>query len=320
MGLIRFFPEKPNVNFLKARRVTLAVAALIMTGSLVCFAAIGLNFGIDFRGGTLIEIETDGPADLPELRSRLGALALGEVTIQEFGAPNDILINIQRQEGDAEAQQEAIEEVKAEIDDMVVSYRRTEFVGPKVGEELTEAGILATLLALLGIAVYVWFRFEWQFAGAALLALVHDVIGTIGFFTITQIEFNLATLAAVLTIAGYSINDTVVIFDRVRESARKYKSLPVTQMLNKALNETITRTLMTSMTTLLALFCLYFFGGEVIRGFTAGLIWGILIGTFSSVGVAVPLLYYMGFKNEPSGSSTQDDPGRTKAQEGVPQV
>lgn len=317
MALIRFFPTNSRIKFLNARRVTLAVAALIMTGSIICFAAFGLNFGIDFRGGTLIEIETDGPADLPELRSRLGALDLGEVTLQEFGAPNDILINIQRQDGDAEAQQEAIERVKSEIDDVVVNYRRTEFVGPKVGAELREAGTLATLLALLGIAVYVWFRFEWQFAAAALLALVHDVIATIGFFTITQIEFNLATLAAVLTIAGYSINDTVVIFDRVRESARKYKKLPISEVLNKALNDTLARTLMTSLTTLLALFSLYFFGGEVIRGFTAGLIWGIVIGTFSSVGVAVPLLYYMGVKSEPVDKQEE---GRTKAQDGVPQV
>jgi preprotein translocase subunit SecF len=209
-----------------------------------------------------------------------------------------VLINVQRQEG-AEAEQLAvIELVKAELGDVVAEYRRTEFVGPKVGDELRQAGILATVLALTAIGLYIWFRFEWQFAVAALIALVHDVVATIGFFSVLQIEFNLATLAAVLTIAGYSINDTVVVFDRVREMLRRFKKMAITDLLNLALNLTLSRTLLTSVTTLLALIALYVFGGEVIRGFTSGLIWGVLIGTYSSIALAVPLLYYTGVRRD----------------------
>ena len=188
----------------------------------------------------------------------------------------------------------------------VAEYRRVEFVGPKVGGELKQAGLTATLLALLGIGVYIWFRFEWQFAAAALAALIHDIISTIGFFALIQIEFNLATLAAVLTIAGYSINDTVVIFDRVRETLRKYKKLFMLDLLNLALNGTLSRTLLTSVTTLIALTCLFVFGGQVIRGFSAGLIWGILIGTYSSIGLAVPLLSFMNLRDMTGGEEAAE--------------
>jgi len=293
MALIRYFPIEPKIDFLGRRKLFLAFSAFIVLGSLALFAARGLNLGVDFRGGTLIEIKTNAPADLADLRRRLGALNLGEVTLQEFGADTDVLINVQRQEGDEAAQVRAINAIKEELGGLVAEYRRTEFVGPKVGEELKIAGTLATGLALLGIAVYVWFRFEWQFALAGLVALLHDVIAAIGFFALTQIEFNLATLAAVLTIAGYSINDTVVIFDRVRETLRKYKKLPLFELLNMATNATLSRTTLTSVSTLIALIALASFGGEVIRGFTLGLIWGIVVGTFSSIGLAVPLLSFM---------------------------
>lgn len=296
MALIRLLPAEPKVPFLALRRWFLVFAMVLMTGSIATFLTQGLNFGVDFRGGILIEIRTHQPADIEELRGRLGVLGLGSVTLQEFGEPTDVLINIQRQDGDEAAQMEAISAVRGELGELVQEYRRTEFVGPSVGEELRRAGMLATILSLLGIAIYIWFRFEWHFALAALLALVHDVIATIGFFSIMQIEFNLATLAAVLTIAGYSINDTVVVFDRVRETVRKYKKKSMPDILNEALNATLSRTILTSVTTLIALVSLYVFGGEVIRGFTAGLIWGVLIGTFSTVGIAVPLLYYLGLR------------------------
>jgi preprotein translocase subunit SecF len=236
----------------------------------------------------------------------LGGLGLGQVTLQEFGAANDILINVQRQDGDEKEQIKAIEAVKTELGGLVAEYRRTEFVGPKVGGELKQAGLIATVLALLGIGLYIWFRFEWQFSLAAMVALSHDVIVTIGFFALTQIEFNLATLAAVLMIAGYSINDTVVIFDRVRETLRKYKKLPMLELLNLALNATLTRTVLTSVTTLIALVCLFLFGGQVIRGFSAGLIWGIVIGTYSSIGLAVPLLSYMNLRGMTGGEATSE--------------
>jgi len=302
MALIRKVPLAPKFDFLARRTLFLAFSTVLVIGSLALFAFNGLNLGVDFRGGTLIEVRTDGPADLSALRDHLGGLGLGEVTLQEFGRPDDVLINVQRQEGDEAAQLAAIERIKTELRDTVAEYRRTEFVGPKVGGELREAGALATGLALLGIALYIWFRFEWHFALAALTALVHDIIATIGFFALTQIEFNLATLAAVLTIAGYSINDTVVIFDRVRETLRKYKKLAVFELLNMSLNATLSRSLLTSLTTLIALTALSVFGGEVIRGFTLGLIWGVTIGTYSSIGLAVPMLSFTNLRGGLTGA------------------
>jgi preprotein translocase SecF subunit len=296
MALIRLVPLSPSIEFLRRRTAFLVFSAALVVASIALSAVQGLNLGVDFRGGILIEIRTSDPADLSDLRGRLGALGLGEVTLQEFGAETDVLINVQRQEGDEKAQIKAIEAIKGELGGIVAEYRRTEFVGPKVGGELKRAGALATGLALLGIALYIWFRFEWQFALAALVALIHDVIAAIGFFALTQIEFNLATLAAVLTIAGYSINDTVVIFDRVRETLRKYKKLAMFDLLNMAINRTLSRTVLTSVTTLIALISLFVFGGEVIRGFTMGLIWGVVIGTYSSIGLAVPLLSFMNLR------------------------
>ncbi len=292
MALIRKLPLDLGLNFVGKRGMFLVMSACLMLGSIGLFFTQGLNFGVDFRGGILMEVRTDGPANLADLRSRVSGLGLGEVTLQEFGEPTDVLINIERQEGAQEEQIRAIELVRGALGEGV-EIRRQEFVGPKVGDELKQAGILATLLALAGIGLYIWFRFEWHFSVAALVALAHDVIATIGFFALTQLEFNLATLAAVLTIAGYSINDTVVIFDRVRETLRRYKKLPLGEVLNRALNLTLSRTILTSMTTLLALGALFFFGGAVIQGFTSGLIWGVVIGTYSSVALAVPLLSYM---------------------------
>ncbi|NIA67552.1 protein translocase subunit SecF [Pelagibius litoralis] len=292
MALIRSLPLEYGINFIGRRGLFLAFSAFLMLGSIGLFFTQGLNFGVDFRGGILMELRTEGPADLKALRERVSGLGLGEVTLQEFGEPTDVLINIERQEGAEDEQIKAIQLVREAFGEGV-EIRRQEFVGPKVGGELKQAGMLATVLALLGIGLYIWFRFEWHFSLAALIALAHDVVATIGFYALTQIEFNLATLAAVLTIAGYSINDTVVIFDRVRETLRKYKKLPLGQVLNRSINLTLSRTVLTSVTTLLALGALFFFGGEVIRGFTAGLIWGVVIGTYSSVGLAVPVLTFM---------------------------
>ena len=305
MALIRKLPLNPKIDFLGRRKIFLIFSACLMAASFAALAIQGLNLGVDFRGGILIEIQTTEPADLADLRRRLGGLGLGQVTLQEFGAPNDVLINVERQEGDEKAQVTAIDAVKAELSGQVAEYRRVEFVGPKVGSELKQAGFTATLLALLGIGVYIWFRFEWQFAAAALAALIHDIISTIGFFALIQIEFNLATLAAVLTIAGYSINDTVVIFDRVRETLRKYKKLYILDLLNLSLNGTLTRTLLSSVTTLIALIALFAFGGQVIRGFSAGLIWGIVIGTYSSIGLAVPLLSFMNLRGMTGGAEVE---------------
>ena len=288
MALIKKFPVDPGLSFLKYCKVFFVVSALIILTSLALVAVRGLNFGVDFRGGTLVEIRTLKVENLGDLRRELNALALGPVSIQEFGQPRDLLINLQKKEG--AAQQAAIAKVKETLGDRVEEYRRIEFVGPKVGAELKISGLLATVLSLLGIALYIWVRFEWQFSVAALVALSHDVVATVGFYALTQYEFNLATLAAVLTIAGYSINDTVVIFDRVRDKLRRFRKVEQDDLLDRALNKTLSRTVLTSVTTLLALLALFLFGGEVLRGLSLGLIFGVVIGTYSSVGLAVPLL------------------------------
>ncbi len=305
MKKLRLFPDNTAIDFIGKRMLAFAFSGFLVLSSLVLFIGQGLNLGIDFLGGILIEIETKGPADLGRLRAKLGNLGLGEITLQEFGRPNDVLIRIQRQEGGDTAQQTAVRIVKEAIGDEVAEYRRTEFVGPTVGAELKEAAIWAVLAAVGAILLYIWFRFEWQFGVSAVLALAHDVATTIGLFSLFQLEFNLATVAAILTIAGYSINDTVVVFDRVRENMRRYKKMPLPELLNRSTNETLSRTVMTSLTTMLALVALFVFGGEVIRGFTVALIWGVFIGTYSSIALAVPLLMYL---RPHRGATDQDDP------------
>ena len=288
---------------------------LLILASIVIFIARDLNYGIDFQGGILVEVRVDRAGKLGEMRQRLMNLGLGEVSLQEFGAPTDILIRIQKQAGGEKAQQAAIDKVKRELGPGV-KYRRTEFVGPKVSEELFQDGVTAVFLAIIGILLYIWFRFEWQFGIGAIVALCHDVITTVGIFALTGIEFNLSTVAAILTIAGYSINDTVVVYDRVRENLRKYKSLSLFELLNNSVNETLSRTVMTSVTTLLALLALYILGGEVIRGFSFAMIWGVLIGTYSSICLAVPLLLYLDIDRGTSRASDKSN----NVKEGITKV
>ena len=304
MKPLNLVPIKPNLDFVGKRKIYFVLSALLIIASMALFMTRSLNYGIDFQGGIMIEIRTPQPGDVAQMRSDLSGLGLGEVGIQEFGQPTDFLIRIQKQSGDESAQQVAVEKVKAKLPSNV-DYRRTEFVGPKVSEELFRDGVLAVLFAIIGILAYIWFRFEWQFGLGAIIALTHDVLSTIGVFSLTGLEFNLSTVAAILTIAGYSINDTVVVYDRVRENLRKYKSLSLYQLLNNSVNETLSRTVMTSVTTLLALLSLYILGGEVIRGFSFGMIWGVLIGTYSSICIAVPLLLYFNVNRGTEGSSNQ---------------
>ncbi|MDX9862398.1 MAG: protein translocase subunit SecF [Rhodospirillales bacterium] len=289
---MQLIPAGTNVPFIAWRKMFFVLSTVLVLGSIVLFLARGLNYGIDFQGGILLDVKTQGPADIGAMRSALGGLGLGEVSLQGFGAPDDVLIRLQKQEGGDKAQQEAVEKVKAALGDGV-EYRRTEVVGPQVSSELFRDGVYAVCLAMIAILIYIWFRFEWQFGVGAVVALIHDVAATIGIFAILQLEFNLSTVAAVLTIAGYSINDTVVVFDRIRENLRKYKTMALPELLNRSINETLARTLMTSLTTLVALIALYVFGGEVIRGFSFAMIFGILIGTYSSICVAAPLMLYM---------------------------
>ncbi|MEQ9638969.1 MAG: protein translocase subunit SecF [Alphaproteobacteria bacterium] len=298
---LKLVPDQTNIPFLKWRKVAAVISIVAVLGSLVLAFVPGLNFGIDFRGGILIEIKTVSVPDLGAMRTELNGLGLGEVALQEFGAETDILIRVEQQPGGAPAQQAAVERIKTALGQMVgddIDYRRTEFVGPKVSGELIEAGIIAVALAVVMMLVYIWFRFEWHFGLGAVVALVHDVAISIGLFGATQMEFNLATIAALLTIVGYSINDTVVVFDRVRENLRRYKTRPLLEVLNVSVNDTLARTTMTSVTTLLALFALLIFGGEVIRSFVVAMIWGIVIGTYSSVFVAAPLLVWLGLEKQ----------------------
>ena len=304
MRPLRLIPPDTAFRFIALRKRAYIVSILLILASAVSLGVQGLNFGIDFVGGTLIEVRTEGPADIAGMRQTLSALDRGEVGLQEFGQPTDVLIRIQQQPGGDAAQQATVAAVKEALGDSVEEYRRVEVVGPKVGGELIEAGAISVALALLAIMAYIWFRFEWQFGIGAVLALAHDVITTVGIFSILQLEFNLSTVAAVLTIAGYSINDTVVVFDRVRENLRRYKTLPMVDLLNRSVNETLSRTVMTSVTTLLALLALFFLGGEVIRDFAFAMIWGVIIGTYSSVWIASATLLWMGVRP----SATDDLP------------
>lgn len=292
MKRLHLVPVGLSLDFIRKKILFFLFSALLIASSIGLFSINGLNYGIDFKGGIMMEVRSKiGPADIADYRDKLSSLGLGEVSIQEFGEPEEVLIRIQRQEGDEKAQQRAVQAVKDVLKD-TVEYRRTEFVGPKVSEELFMDGLLAVSFAIGAILVYIWFRFEWQFGVGAVVALIHDVISTIGIFALLGMEFNLSTVAAVLTIAGYSINDTVVVYDRVRENLRKYKKMDLAELLNMSVNETLSRTVMTSVTTMLALLALYILGGEVIRGFSFAMIWGVVIGTYSSICLAVPLLTY----------------------------
>ena len=292
MRRLRLIPASVNLQFIPKRMIFFVFSGLLVAVSVGLFTIKGVNYGIDFKGGILIEVRTPDAADPGAMRLALSDLGLGEVALQEFGAPTDVLIRVQRQEGGEKAQQAAVEAVKAALGPGV-EYRRTEFVGPKVSEELFWDGVMAVTFAIIAILVYIWFRFEWQFGVGAVVALVHDVLSTIGLFSLLGLEFNLSTVAAILTIAGYSINDTVVVFDRVRENLRKFKTMPLAELFNRSINETLSRTVITSVTTLLALLSLYLLGGEVLRGFSFAMIWGVIIGTYSSVCVAVPMLLYL---------------------------
>ncbi len=306
MFRLRLVPADTRIPFLGMRKTAFGLSGLMILLSVVMLVVSGLNFGIDFRGGTLLEVKTPGPANLAQMRSALSGLGLGEVALQEFGAADDVLIRVERQPGDSTAQQRAVEIIKEALAVEIgagIDYRRVEFVGPKVSGELVRDGTLALVGALVCMLIYIWFRFEWQFSIGAVAALAHDVILTFGFFAVTGLEFNLSIIAAILAIIGYSMNDTVVVYDRVRENLRKYTKLSLTDLLNQSINETLSRTTMTSITTLLALGALAIFGGAVISGFTLAMIWGVVVGTYSSVFVAAPLLMYFGVRREMSGDS-----------------
>ena len=293
--------SKSSIDFLKGKYVAFITSIILILLSIGLFFLNGLNFGIDFKGGTLIEIETQNKIEISEVRSSLNSLSLGDIQVQEFGSDQNLLIRIEQQQGGDQIQQNVLEIVKQKLMNDIsetINFRRTEVVGPKVSGELIQSGTIAILVAVFAMLIYIWLRFEWQFSLGAVIALLHDVILTIGVFCLTQLEFNLPIIAAILTIVGYSMNDTVVVYDRVRENLRKFRSKEITSLLNLSINETLSRTIVTSVTTLLALVSLYIFGGEVIKGFTFAMIWGVLVGTYSSIFVAAPLLTYLDVKRE----------------------
>ncbi|MDI9349031.1 MAG: protein translocase subunit SecF [Candidatus Symbiobacter sp.] len=288
---MRILPEKLNIDFMGWRWLGFGVSGIIVLVSIILLPTRGLNFGIDFRGGILIEARSAQTLNMAEMRESLDKLEMGEIGLQQFGSENDVLIRVQEQPGGEKAQQLVIQKIRDNLGSNY-EFRRVETVGPKVGGELKRAGSLAALMAIGAIGLYIWFRFEWQFGLAALIALAHDVISTVGIYAVTQIDFNLSTVAAVLTVAGYSINDTVVIFDRVREVRKKHRSLSTIDLLNRSVNETLSRTILTSTSTFVAVLALYLVGGEALRSFSIGVLWGIIAGTYSSVGLACPLLIY----------------------------
>jgi len=289
-----------NLNFFSVRKIALLLSIFLIFFSFFTFTKKNLNLGIDFIGGIMIDAKFENSPDLNLLRNDIDSLSLGNFEIQEFGTSDNILIKLEKQEGDEDAQQFAIDKIK-NILPPNVDYRRIEYVGPKVGKELQLMGLKAIIFSLIAMFAYIWFRFDgWQFGLGAIIAVVHDVFTTIGFFALTQIEFNLASIAAILTIAGYSINDTVVVFDRIRENINKLDNFEFSKLLNKSVNETLARTLMTSITTLIALLSLAILGGDVIRGFIVAMLWGVIIGTYSSIFIASPLIALLGYNAKKS--------------------
>ena len=291
-NLIKYLPTNTSINFLGLKKPMIIISSFIILISILLLFFKGLNLGIDFKGGLLIEAKMKD-FSISELRSELNQ-KFDDVTIQEFGSEDNIIIRLQNKEDIDNAI--LIDNVKNLIEDKVIEFRRSEYVGPTISNELFINGLQAIVLSMFAILIYVWFRFEWQFGIGAVIALIHDVLFTLGILSIFNIDFNLSTIAAILTISGYSINDTVVIYDRIRENLRKYKKTDILDLFNISLNNTFSRTLITSVTTLIALLSLYILGGEVIRSFSFTMIVGVLIGTYSSIYIAVPALLLFKFR------------------------
>ena len=334
---LHVIPPGTRIDFMRYHGIGFILSSVLLIASILLIPLKGLNFGVDFAGGILIEVSAPGAVDLAKVRSQLSSLGLGEIALQGFGEPNKMAIRLQHQDyteqdrlaaieklkqerkgapadelerlsygaADQEAQQHAIELIKSTLGPQY-KFDRTEFVGPKVGRELIENGILATVLALVGIMAYVWFRYEWQFGVNCIVAMFYDCLTTVGLFSLFGWQFDLNVLAAVLTIAGFSVNDKVVVYDRIREELRRYKKMPLPELLNMSINRTLSRTIMTSGLALLSVLALLFFGGDVLRGFSIAMTWGIVKGTYSTICVATPMLIYMNLRRERVGSVRPD--------------
>jgi preprotein translocase subunit SecF len=293
---------------MRFRRISFPISALLSIVAISLYFFHGLNFGIDFVGGTLIEVQTKaGPADLATMRSTIRSLGLGDFQLQQFGAPDDVLIRISEQSGGDAAQQAAVQKVRGALGDEV-DYRRVEVVGPSVSTELLAYGTIGLVLAIVAILIYLWFRFEWQFALGAMIANVHDLVLTVGFMSLTHIDFDLTSIAALLTILGYSLNDTVVIYDRIREMLRRYKRMSMPDLLNASVNATLSRSIVTHVTVAMSLLALLLFGGQAIHSFTATMMFGVvLVGTYTSVFIASPILIYLGVGSGRMGGAEEPE-------------
>ena len=290
MKLFSWITKDTNINFMGARKFTYWFSGLAMVLSIACIAVKSFNYGIDFSGGILMEIKDEQVIDLDKLRSELAHLDIGEINIQTIGETGqEVMIRAQAQMLDEKEQMKAVNEIKKILGNDV-EIRKVELVGPQVGDELKKDGVLASVIAILGISLYIWFRFEWQFALGTMIGLTHDVLLTVGLLSLAQIDFSLTTVAAILTLAGYSVNDKVVTYDRIRENLRKYKTMPQLELLNKSINDIFSRTLLTGLTTLLASIALLIWGGDALRSFSFTLVCGILIGTYSSIYVSTVTL------------------------------
>ncbi len=297
---MRLLKEKTNIDFMGKRRIALVFSAILIVAALVSLPTLGLNFGLDFTGGTEVEVRFNDAPDIGDVRQSLADAGMDDATVQTFGSSTDILVRIPPHEGDANADTQATQVIDALAADFTsgVEMRSSGFVGPQVGEELTEQGILAVIYALIGIFIYVMFRFQWRFSAGAVIAIIHDILVTLGMLAILQIGFDLTVVAALLAVVGYSLNDTIVLFDRIRENfPRMGKSTPK-EVINRSVNETLSRTLMTSLTTLLVLIALFFFGGEIIHAFAWTLIVGVVVGTYSSIFVASVALMMLGVSKQ----------------------
>jgi len=304
--VLRLISDNTSIKFIKLKLVTFSISAILSIASILAVCFIGLNLGIDFKGGILLEVRTSSNISISSIRNEISDLNIGEISIQEFGKDSDYLIRIERQEGSDNAQQIAVEAIKASLDKAFakdIEYRRLEYVGPTVSKDLVSDGVMAIIFAIIAMLAYIWFRFELPFALGAIVALMHDIILTMGLFAVLGLEFNLATVAAILLIIGYSMNDTVVVYDRIRENLRKFKKMNLNDLLDKSINETLSRTINTTVTTILALGALYLFGGQIIADFAFAMLWGIVVGTYSSIFIASTILVYVNVRRSKESES-----------------
>ncbi|WP_072390271.1 protein translocase subunit SecF [Hyphomicrobium sp. CS1GBMeth3] len=307
-----FFPHGMRLPFMRFKLPCLIASVVFSVLSIVLISVNGFNYGVDFKGGSMIEVRAKtGSADVSDMRSTLSGLGLGDVQIQSLDTQGDVLIRVEQQPGEEEAQQAAAKKVLEALGPDF-ELRRIEVVGPAVSSELRTTGLIAVIASMVAIVLYVWFRFEWQFSVGVVVGLIHDVLITAGVFSLFWLQFDLSIVAALLTILGYSVNDSVVVADRIRENLRKYKKMPLNELLNVSINETLSRTILTGVTTLIVLFALFFLGGEVIRNFTFCMLFGVVLGTYSSVFISAPLIDYLGITRDWSGDAVKAPPSAGK--------